>query len=97
MDPNQLPHRSLRLLKLPPHLESLPSKRHKVTKCGTHISTYQTCDYTTMSIESSMKDTGSPSTPIPTVVNGVPSTPSSTMVVVPEVPIITPIRHVVDT
>jgi hypothetical protein len=50
-----------------------------------------------MSTESSPKDTGSPSTPIPTVVNGVPSTPSTTMVVVPEVPILTPIRPVVAT
>jgi hypothetical protein len=73
MEPDHLPRRSRRLLKLPPHLESFPSKRRKVTKRGTHISTYQTCDYTIMSTESSQKDTGSPLTPIPTVVNGVPS------------------------
>jgi hypothetical protein len=79
------------LLKLPPHLESSPSKRHKVIKRGTHTSTYQTCDYTSMSTESSQKDTGSPSTPIPIVVNGTPSTPSTTSVVVTEVPFLTPI------
>jgi hypothetical protein len=98
MEPDQLPRRSrLCLLKLPPHLESFPSKRRKVIKRGTHTSTYQTCDYTIMSTESSLKDTGSPSTPIPYVVNGTPSTPSTTMVVVSEVPVITPIRPVVAT
>jgi hypothetical protein len=89
VEPDQLPRRSHRLLKLPPHLESFPSKRRKVIKRGTHTSTYQTCGHTSMSTESSQKDTGSPSTPIPTIVNGTPSMPSTTMVVVPEVPIIT--------
>jgi hypothetical protein len=37
-----------------------------------------------MSTETSHQDTGSPSTPTPTIVNGTPSTPSTTMVVVPE-------------
>jgi hypothetical protein len=97
MEPDQLPRRSRHLLKLPPHLESFPSKRHKVIKRGTHTSTYQTCDHTSMSTESSQKDTGSPSTPIPTIVNGTPSTPSTTMVVVSEVPVITPIQPMVAT
>jgi hypothetical protein len=82
MELDQLPRRSRHFLQLPPHLESFPSKRHKVIKHGTHTSTYQTCDHTRMSTESSQKDTGSPSTPIPTIVNGTPSTPSTTMVVV---------------
>jgi hypothetical protein len=94
---DHLPRRSCRLLKLPPHIESLPSKRCKVIKCGTHTSTYHTCVYTSMSTESSQKDTRSPSTPIPTVVNGTPSMPSTTTVVVLEVLIITPIRPVVST
>jgi hypothetical protein len=84
MEPDQLPHRSRRLLQLPPHFESFPSKRRKVIIRGTYTSTYQTCDHTRMSIESSQKDTGSPSTPIPTIVNDTPSTPSTTMVVVSE-------------
>jgi hypothetical protein len=97
MEPDQLPRRSRRLLQLPPHFESFPSKRRKVIKRGTHTSTYQTCDHTRMSTESSQKDTGSPSTPIPTIVNGTPSTPSTTMVVVSEVPIITSVHPIVNT
>jgi hypothetical protein len=97
VEPDQLPRRSHRLLRLPPHLESFPSKRRKVIKRGTHTSTYQTCDHTRMSTESSQKDIGSPSTPIPTIVNGTPSTPSTTMVVVSEVPIITHVRPIVNT
>jgi hypothetical protein len=97
VEPDQLPHRSRRLLQLPPHFESFPSKRHKVIKRGTHTSTYQTCDHTRMSTESSHQDTGSPSTPIPTIVNGTPSTPSTTMVVVSEVPIITSSHPIVNT
>jgi len=50
-----------------------------------------------MSTESSQKYIGSPSTPIPTIVNGTPSTPSTTMVVVSEVPIITYARPIVNT
>jgi hypothetical protein len=50
-----------------------------------------------MSIESGHKYIGSPSTPIPTIVNGTPSTPSTTMVVASEVPIITPIQPMVAT
>ena len=89
MELDQLPHHSLCFLKLPSLLEYFPSKRRTVIKRGTHTSTYQTCDHTRMSIELSQQDIGSPSTPIPTIVNGTPSTPSTTMVVVPEVPIIT--------
>jgi hypothetical protein len=91
VEPDQLPPRSRRLLKLTPHLESLHSKRLKVTKCVTDTSTYETCDYTSMSTESSSNDNESPTTHIPTVFNGVPSTPSTAKVVVLEAPIITPI------
>jgi hypothetical protein len=95
VEPDHLPLRSHCLLKLPPHLESFPSKRCKFIKRGTHTSTYQTCDHTSMSTESSQKDIGSPSTPIPTVVNGIHSTPSTTSVVMLEVPVITPIQPMV--
>jgi hypothetical protein len=95
LDP--LPRMSHRLLKLPPHLESLPSKRRKVITRGTHTSTYQSCDHTSMSTESGQKDIRSPSPPIPIIVNGTPSTPSTTTVVVPKVPIITPIQPMVAT
>jgi hypothetical protein len=97
MDLDQLPHRSHYLLKLPPHLESFPSKMRKVIKRGTHTSTYETCDYKIMSIDSSSKDNGSPSTPIPSMVNGTPSNPSTTVIVVSEVPVITPIHPMVAT
>jgi hypothetical protein len=50
-----------------------------------------------MSTESSQKNDGSHSTPIPTIVNGTPSTPSTTMVVVLEVHIITNVRPIVNT
>jgi hypothetical protein len=89
VEPDQLPHRSLCLLQLPLHFESFPSKRRKFIIHGTYTSTYQTCDRTRMSTESSQKDIGSPSTPIPTIVNNTPSTPSTTMVIVSWVPIIT--------
>jgi hypothetical protein len=94
---DQLPRRSHHFLKLPSHLESFPFKRRRVIKCGTHTSTYQTCDYTSMSIELSKKDTGIPSTHIPIVVDGTPSMPSTTTVVVPEVLVITPIQTVIAT
>jgi hypothetical protein len=94
---DQLPYKSCLLLQLPPHFESFPSKRRKVIKRGTHTSTYQTCDHTRMSIQSSQKYIGSPSTPIPTIINGTPSTPSTTMIVVLEVTIITPIHPIVNT
>jgi hypothetical protein len=94
---DQIPHMSPHLLILPPHLESLPSKRHQVIIRDTHTSTYQTCDHTRMSTESIQKNIGSPSTPIPTIVNSVPSTPSTIVVVVPMVPIITPIQPTIYT
>jgi hypothetical protein len=61
----------------------------QVIKHGTHTSTYQTCDHTKVSTEVSQQDIGIPLTPIPTIVNDTPLTPSTTMVVVPNVPIIT--------
>jgi hypothetical protein len=88
MEPYQLPLKYRHLLQLPIHFESLPSKRCRVLKRGTHTSTYQTCDSTRMSTKLSHQDSGSPSTPIPTIFNGTPSTPSITMVVVAEEPII---------
>jgi hypothetical protein len=86
LEKDQPPHRSRYLLKLPPHFESLlkfPSKRRKVNRLGTYISTSKTCDYPFMGIESSPNDTGSPSNPIPYVVSGISLTPSTSMVVVP--------------
>jgi hypothetical protein len=50
-----------------------------------------------MSTEPSHQDTGSPSTPTPTIVNGTPSTPSTTMVVVLGAPIITVAHPIVNT
>jgi hypothetical protein len=50
-----------------------------------------------MSTESSHRDTRSPSTPIPTIVNGTPSTPGTTMVVVSEAPIINVSHPIVNT
>jgi hypothetical protein len=83
------PRRSRHLLKLPPHLESLlklPSKRRKVNKCGTYISTSQTCDHLVMSIESNPNVTGSPSTPISFVISGISSTPLALTVGVSKIP-----------
>jgi hypothetical protein len=85
------------LLQLPPHLESLNSKRHKVIKCGTHTSTYETCDHTRMSTELSQKDIGIPLNRVPTIVNNTPLEPSTTMVVVLYAPIITHVRPIVNT
>jgi hypothetical protein len=96
VESDQHPHRSHRLLQLPPDFESFPSKRLRVIRRGTHTSTIQTCDSTRMSIEPSLQDTGSPSTTTPTIVNGTPSTPTTTMVVVPEEPIITTTRPIVN-
>jgi hypothetical protein len=50
-----------------------------------------------MSTKSIQKDTGSPLTPTPTIVNGTPSTPSTTMVVVSKVPVITLVWPIVNT
>jgi len=72
VEPDQLPRRPHHLLYLPSHFESFPSKRCKFIKRGTQTSTYQTCDHTRMSTELSQKYTGSPSTSIPTIVNGTP-------------------------
>ena len=96
MESDQLPRRSRRLLQLPPGFESLPSKRHRVIRHGTHTSTIQTCDSTRMSIEPSLQNNGIPSTPTPIIVNGTPSTPATTMVVVSKAPIITMARPIVN-
>jgi hypothetical protein len=97
VESDQRPRWSRRLLHLPPYFESFPSKRHRVIRRGTHTSTVQTCDSTRMSTEPSLQNTGSPSTPTPTIVNGTPSTPATTMVVVPEAPIITMARPILNT
>jgi hypothetical protein len=100
MEQDQPPHRSHWFLNLPQNFESLskfPSKRRKVNRRGTYISTSQTCYYLVMSFESSPNNTGSPSNPIPSVVSGIPSTPSVVMIVLPEVPVLTPTHPVVST
>jgi hypothetical protein len=84
MESDQLPRRSRRLLQLPPVFELLPSKRRRVIGSGTHTSTFQTCDPTRMSTESSLQNTGSSSTPNPTIVNCTPSTPAAATVAVSE-------------
>jgi hypothetical protein len=97
MEPDQLPRRSLCLLQLPSHFEFFPSKRRRVIKRGTHTSTYQTCDYTRMSIEQSHQDTRSPLTPTPTIVNGTSSNPSTKMFVVSKASINTAAHPIVNT
>jgi hypothetical protein len=85
----QPPCRSHHLLKLPPHiyyLPKFPSKRRKVNKHGTYISTSQTCDNLVMSIESNPNVTGSPSTPIYFLISGILSTPSTSTIGMPEIP-----------
>jgi hypothetical protein len=57
----------------------------KVNKCGTYVSTSQTCDHPIMSIESNLNVIGSPSTTIYYVISWIPSTPSTLMVVVLEI------------
>jgi hypothetical protein len=84
------------LLQLPPDFESLPSKRRRVIRSGTHTSTDQTCDSTRMSIEPSIQNSGIPSNPIPTIFNGTPSTPATSIVVASEEPIITMARPIVN-
>jgi hypothetical protein len=89
MDQYQRPHWSRRLLKLPPHLDPLPkfsSKRHRVNKSGTYISTSQTHDKPVMSTESDSSISETPSTPFSSMISGISSTPSSSMVWVPKVP-----------
>jgi hypothetical protein len=85
---DQRPHRSRNLLQLPPYFKSFPSKRHRFIRHGTHTSSFQTCDSSKMSTEANIQNTGSPSTPIPTVVNGTPSTPMTTTNAASEAPII---------
>jgi hypothetical protein len=93
---DQPPHRSRRLLQLPPDFKSLHSKRRRVIRRGTHTSIIHTCDSTRMSTEPSLENTRSPSTPTLTIVNDTPLTPATTMVVVPEAPIITMDRPIVN-
>jgi hypothetical protein len=82
VESDQHPHRSRRLLQLPPDFKFFPSKRRRVIRCGTHTSTFQTCGSTRMSTESSLQNTRSSSTPIPTIVNGTPSVFATTTVAV---------------
>jgi hypothetical protein len=89
VESDQPPHRFRCLLQLPPYFVSFPSKRPRVIICGTHKSIVQTCDSTRMSIEPGIHNHGNPSTPIPTIFNGTPSTPATSMSILPEVPIIT--------
>jgi hypothetical protein len=96
VESDQPPCWSRRLLELPPDFESFPSKRRRVIRHGTHTSTFHTCDFTRMSIEPSLQNTGRPSTPTPTIFNGTPSTPATSMVVVPEEPIIIMARPIVN-
>jgi hypothetical protein len=84
VESDQLPCQSRRLFQLPPVFKFLPSKRRRVFTSGTHTSTFKTCGSTRMSTESSLQNTGSYSTPIPTIVNGTPSTPAVATVAVPE-------------
>jgi hypothetical protein len=84
VETDQIPRKSCYLLQLPPHFESFPYQRCRVIKHGTYTSTYYTCDSTRMGTEPSHQDTGSPSNPIPTIVNGTPSTLATTMVAVQE-------------
>jgi hypothetical protein len=81
---DQIPRRSRWSLQLPPVFELLPSKRCRVIGSGTHTSTFQTCDPIRMSTKSSLQNTGSSSTPNPTIVNFTPSTPVAAAVAVPE-------------
>jgi hypothetical protein len=89
---DQPPRWSRLLLQLPLYFESLPSKRCRVIIRGIHTSTIHTCGFKRMSTEPSLQNTGSPSTPISTIVNGTPSTPATSMVVVSETSIITMAR-----
>jgi len=90
MEKDQPPSQSLSLLKF-------PSKRHRVNKCVTYISTSQTRDHHTMSNESYMNVSGTPLTPTSTIVSRVPSTPASLMVCIPENPLLNTSQPVVST
>jgi hypothetical protein len=96
VESDEPPRRSRRVLQLPPDFMSLPSKRRRVIIRGTRTSTIQACDSTRMSTEPGLQNSGSPSTPIPTIVINTPSTPATSMVVVPEVPIITMAQPIVN-
>jgi hypothetical protein len=96
MESDQPPCWSHHLVQLPPDFTSFPSKRRRVIIHGTHTSTIQTCDSTRMSSEPSLQSSGIPLTPIPTIVNGTPSTPATYMVIVSKAPIITMARPIVN-
>jgi hypothetical protein len=96
MESDQLPCWSRQLLQLPPNFGFLPSKRRRIFGSGTHTSTFQTCGSARMSTESNLQNTGSSSTPIPTIVNGTPSTPATATVAVPKAYISTMARPVVN-
>jgi hypothetical protein len=96
MELDQHPHRPYWLLHLPPDFGFLPSKRNRVFRSGTLTSTFQTYGSTRMSTKSSIQNTGSSSTPIPTIVNGTPSTPAATIVAVSEAYTSTMARPVVN-
>jgi hypothetical protein len=83
VEKQHLPHMYHHFLKLPPHLDSLPefpSKMCKVNKCGTYISTSQTCHYLVMSTKSNLNHIRSPLTPIPFVISGIHLNPSASTV-----------------
>jgi hypothetical protein len=96
MESGQHPCRSYQLLQLPPDFDFLPSKRRRVIRCGTHTSNFQTCGSTRMSIDSILQNTGISLTPIPTIVNGTPSTLATATVAVSEAYIDTMARPVVN-
>ena len=80
MELDQHPRRSRRLLQLPSDFGFFPSKRRSVFRSGTHTSTFQTCGSTRMSTESILQNTRSSWTPLPTIINGTPSTPTTTTI-----------------
>jgi hypothetical protein len=84
VESDHLPLWSHRLLRLPRDFIFLPSKRRRVFRSGTHTSTFLTYGSIRMSTESSLQNTQSSLTPIPTIVNGTPLTPAAAIVAVSE-------------
>jgi hypothetical protein len=95
VDSDQHPRWSRLLLQLP-YFKYFSSKRHRVIRHGRHTSIVQTCDSTRMSTEPSIQNNGIPSTPTPTIVNGTHSNPTTTMNVVSKEPIITMVGPIVN-
>jgi hypothetical protein len=84
------PHRSLHLLKFLPCLDPLPkssSKMHRFSKHGAYISTFRARGHSAMSTELDMNVSGSPLTPLSSVISGVPSTLLSLVVWMLEAPL----------